>query len=256
MPRTFAAPKAEARNGSSPKPSTTRPQRGSRVTSTMGEKVQFTPPDRASAADTRASAAATRRVEAGRLRQRRREDRELPVDDVEPDEQRDAVRALFDSGALQRVRSLGALRPEQGADAAASESQRFLLVAAPDDLQLRELLSPRHAGEERFEVESSHEHPIVRFAQENGGRPGGSPNGHRCCAGTIVPGGVHLLEHLVDGLLAGQQALHADAEGVVDRGFGQVALGPVKAPVSQQLADRRVDGVDVVRRRSRDRDEA
>ena len=46
----MARPMTDVRCTSSPKPSTTRPQRGSRDTSTMGEKVQVTPPERASAA--------------------------------------------------------------------------------------------------------------------------------------------------------------------------------------------------------------
>ena len=35
-------------------------------------------------------------------------------------------------------------------------------------------------------------------------------------ADLLVPGGIHLFEHLVDRLLTGQQALDADAERVVD----------------------------------------
>ena len=64
--------------------------------------------------------------------------------------------ALFDGCALQGVGPLRALRPEQRADAAAGERQRVVLVAAPDDLQLRELLGPRHAGEQVVEVRSGH----------------------------------------------------------------------------------------------------
>lgn len=45
-PRTIARPMTEVRCTSSPKPFTTRPQRGSRETTIMGENVQVTPPDR------------------------------------------------------------------------------------------------------------------------------------------------------------------------------------------------------------------
>jgi hypothetical protein len=55
----LAAAKALARYGSSPYPSTTRPQRGSLVTSTMGANVQRMPTDDASRAATVASVWAT-----------------------------------------------------------------------------------------------------------------------------------------------------------------------------------------------------
>jgi hypothetical protein len=55
-PRTCAAAIALPRNGSSPAPSTIRPQRGSRATSTIGAKVQCRPAALASAAAMRARA--------------------------------------------------------------------------------------------------------------------------------------------------------------------------------------------------------
>ena len=58
-PRIFAAPKTLLTYVSSPKPSTTRPHLGSRDTSTIGENVQFTPPEAASLAEMRASVSAT-----------------------------------------------------------------------------------------------------------------------------------------------------------------------------------------------------
>ena len=54
-PRTRAAAIAAPRNGSSPAPSTTRPQRASRAISTIGAKVQWTPWADASTAATRAA---------------------------------------------------------------------------------------------------------------------------------------------------------------------------------------------------------
>ena len=49
-PRTWAAAMAEPRYGSSPAPSTMRPQRGSRAMSSIGAKAQWMPTARASAA--------------------------------------------------------------------------------------------------------------------------------------------------------------------------------------------------------------
>jgi hypothetical protein len=56
-PATCAAAITEPNTGSSPAPSTTRPQRGSRATSTIGANVQCTPCAAASAAATRAAPA-------------------------------------------------------------------------------------------------------------------------------------------------------------------------------------------------------
>ncbi len=57
-PRTRATAKAEPRNGSSPAPSTTRPQRASRAMSTIGAKSQSIPCAVASSAATRAQRSA------------------------------------------------------------------------------------------------------------------------------------------------------------------------------------------------------
>lgn len=54
MPRTMASAMREPSQGSSPEPSLTRPQRGSRVMSTMGEKTQLRPSAVASSVAARA----------------------------------------------------------------------------------------------------------------------------------------------------------------------------------------------------------
>ena len=58
-PRTCAAAIADPRQGSSPAPSTIRPQRASRAMSTIGAKVQWMPAARASLAATSAARSGT-----------------------------------------------------------------------------------------------------------------------------------------------------------------------------------------------------
>ena len=88
-----------------------------------------------------------------------------------------------------------------------------------DDLQLAELLVPGHLVRGAPGCgDWSCQGPSLLNAACNGRSPG---TGSLGCGGSaigdlLVPGRVHLVEHLVDRLLSGQQALHADAEGVVD----------------------------------------
>ena len=217
----------------------------------MGENVQFTPPDRASAAETRASASATAGSKLAACASGVGKIVNCPWMTSSPISSGMPC-ALSSTAARCSALVRSALCGQNSApDAAAGERERVLLVAAPDDLQLCELLSPRHPREERLRGRALViEHPIVRRCSRQrrwppGRTPGRPPDQRR---GYSVPGRVHLLEHLVDRLLTGQQPLHADAEGVVDGRVRPRRVGQAGERARlQQLADRLVDGVDVVR---------
>ena len=101
---------------SSPKPSTTRPHRGSRETSIIGENVQLTPPERCLDAAVRASCSTMSGSKLAACPSGSRGDRALTVDHVEADQDRDAEPRVLDGVALQRVGSRRGLRPEHRTD--------------------------------------------------------------------------------------------------------------------------------------------
>ena len=70
--------------GSSPGPSTPRPQRGSRAISSIGAKVMLTPSQLASRAASRAVSSQISRIEHGGFGQHHRKRGAVAVDDVEP----------------------------------------------------------------------------------------------------------------------------------------------------------------------------
>ncbi len=89
------------------------------------------------------------RVERRGHRQGHRSDRPMTVDHVESDQNRDAEPGLLDGDPLQLVRRRGGPRPEHRPDAVSHEGRGILLSWPEDDLQLPELLSPRHRSQQR-----------------------------------------------------------------------------------------------------------
>ena len=87
-------------------------------------------------------------AEGGGHGQGRGEDGALAVDDVQSDEQGDAVRGLLDGGALDGVGVRGASGPEQGADAPAGRLEALLQAHLEGHLRLIELLLPCQGGED------------------------------------------------------------------------------------------------------------
>ena len=168
-PRTLASAKRDANQGSSPGPSAIRPQRGSRVTSSIGAKVNAIPSSAASAAATRAVRSQSSGIECGGLGERNRENGPVPMDDVEAKQQGNAEAGFLHRHSLNRPHRLGAPEIEHAADPPRANA-RFGVARqhrpGHDAVgrrhgELADFFLKRHRRQQR--VEAVHRLPLILF---------------------------------------------------------------------------------------------
>jgi hypothetical protein len=137
----------------------------------MGEKVQLTPLDRASLAESRASSAATPGSKLAACARGGGEDGELSVDNVQADQERDAVPALLNGDPLEVIGGLRRRGPKKRTGTASCKVPRLCGIRPPDDLELRELLCIGHRGQDLLRLYSNFH--------------GGDPPGKDCGPGAL-----------------------------------------------------------------------
>ena len=179
-------------------------------------------------------------IEARGLRERDWCDGALPVDDVEPDEERDPEPRLLDRDPLQRVGRGGRAGPEHGSDSVAYELRGVLDARTEDDLELAELLGEGQFVERGTDTGTRGHATSIRGGTRIAAR-GASPErrsvgeirkcrrGHQPQAASISPRIWSTVFWPVS------RPCTPAPRASYTAGFGQVAFGrPVKAPDSSR----------------------